>query len=63
VENICRSDGGIGVILNDQNKHFHYDAIYGIQILILLLGMFLDFMLGVTKRFLFPYSTLKSQQK
>lgn len=63
VENICRSDGGIGVVLNDQNKHFHYDAIYGVQILILMLGMFLDFCLGVLKNFLFPYAKLKLQKK
>ena len=63
VENICRSDGGIGVVLNDQNKHFHYDAIYGIQLLILMLGMFLDFCLGLVKDFFFPYAKLKPQKK
>jgi ABC-type nitrate/sulfonate/bicarbonate transport system permease component len=63
VENLCRADGGIGVVLTDQNKHFHLDAVYAIQIIILLVGIFLDWFLGFLRRTLFPYTTLTSQHK
>jgi ABC-type nitrate/sulfonate/bicarbonate transport system permease component len=63
VENLCRADGGIGVVLTDQNKHFHLDAVYAIQIIILLMGIFLDWFLGFLRRTFFPYTTLTSQHK
>ena len=62
VENICRSDGGIGVILTDQNKHFHLDAVYGIQIIVLCVGIFMDKLLGWMKGWIFPYASLKTQE-
>lgn len=63
VENICRSDGGIGIILTDQNKHFHLDAVYGILIVILCVGILTDKILGWLKYIIFPYSGLKLQNK
>lgn len=63
VENLCRSEGGIGVILNDQNKVFHLDAVYSIQIMILLLGMFFDWMLGFIRKTLCPYAYITLERK
>jgi NitT/TauT family transport system permease protein len=63
VENICRSDGGIGIILTDQNKHFHLDAVYGILIIGLCIGILMDKILGFMKRIFFPYSFLKLNDK
>ena len=63
VENLCRADGGIGVVLTDQNKHFHLDAVYAIQIIILIVGIFLDWFLGFLRRTLFPYTTLTTGHK
>lgn len=63
VENLCRAEGGIGVVLFDQNKHFHLDAVYAIQIIILLVGIFLDWFLSFLKRILFPYSVLTLERK
>ncbi len=58
VEGISRSEGGIGALLLNQNKHFRLEAVLAIQISILILGLFQDYVLGVAKKFLFPYADL-----
>jgi ABC-type nitrate/sulfonate/bicarbonate transport system permease component len=58
VENLCRAEGGIGVILTEENKHFHMDSVYAIQIVVLLVGIGLDWMLGFIRRVFCPYSVL-----
>lgn len=55
IENIAKADGGIGVILSDSNKYFKYEQVYAIQILILLTGISLDFILRKVKDWLIPY--------
>ncbi len=63
VENLCRADGGIGVILTDQNKHFHMDQVFAIQIVILLIGISFDYLLKKSREWLFPYSVIKLERK
>jgi NitT/TauT family transport system permease protein len=63
VEGISRSEGGIGALLLNQNKHFRLEAVFAIQIAILLLGLFQDYALGVAKRFLFPYADLQLEKR
>lgn len=63
VENICRADGGIGIILTDQNKHFHLDAVYAIQIIVLMMGIFCDWILGVIRKIFCPYAYLTLDKK
>lgn len=63
VESLCRSDGGIGVILSDQNKHFNFDSVYAIQIIILIVGILMDFILKKLKEWIFPYTTLINKRK
>ncbi len=58
VEGISRSEGGIGTMLLNQNKHFHLDAVFAIQGLILLVGVSLDYLFGLLKTFICPYSSL-----
>lgn len=58
VENLCKSDGGIGVIISDQNKYFKFDYVWAIQFLILLSGIGLDYTLRKVREFLLPYSVL-----
>lgn len=62
VENICKSSGGIGVVLSESSKYFHLEEVYAIQILILLTGIILDFVLNYLKGFFFPYTLLKSSK-
>jgi NitT/TauT family transport system permease protein len=58
VESISRSEGGVGAMLLNQNKHFHLAEVFAIQILILVLGMSQDYGIGVVKRIICPYSAL-----
>src|SRR5437762_10860994 len=50
VEGISRSEGGIGALLLNQNKHFRLEAVFAIQLSILVIGLFQDYMLGVAKK-------------
>lgn len=63
VEGISRSEGGVGALLLNQNKHFRLEAVFAIQIAILLIGLFQDYALGLTKRFLFPYAELQLERR
>lgn len=58
VEGIVRSEGGVGVLLLNQNKHFRIDAVFAIQLAILLVGIALDYGIGFLKRLFCPYATL-----
>ena len=46
VEGISRSEGGVGAMLLNQNKHFHLAEVFAIQITILLVGMLQDYGIG-----------------
>ena len=59
VENIAKSAGGIGVILAESSKYFHLEEIYAVQLLILVTGITIDFLLTKINNWLFPYITLK----
>lgn len=63
VENLCKSDGGIGVIISDQNKYFKFDYVWAIQLLILGTGILLDWLLRKAKEYILPYSVLTTQRK
>ncbi len=63
VEGISRSEGGVGALLLNQNKHFRLEAVFAIQIAILLIGLFQDYALGLAKKFLFPYADLQLEKR
>lgn len=58
VEGISRSEGGVGALLLNQNKHFRLDAVFAIQISILLLGLGQDYAIGLLKKIFCPYASL-----
>lgn len=62
VENICKSSGGIGVVIAESAKYTRLHEVYAIQILILFTGVSLDFLLNKLKGFLFPYTILKQNK-
>ncbi len=62
-ETLCRAEGGIGIMLTDTDKHFHLDEVFAIQIVVLCVGIFFDFMLKKFRGWLFPYSLLKLERK
>jgi NitT/TauT family transport system permease protein len=63
IESMVRSEGGVGAMLTTANKHFYLNAVFAIQITILLLGLGQDYMLGVSKKLFCPYADLGSERK
>jgi len=63
VEGISRSEGGVGAMLLNQNKHFHLSAVFAIQISILVLGLGQDYVIGLLRRVFCPYATLTLERK
>jgi NitT/TauT family transport system permease protein len=58
VEGISRADGGIGALILNQNKHFRLAEVYAILLVILLLGLAMDYLMAVLTNALCPYSRL-----
>ncbi|RFS13892.1 ABC transporter permease [Emticicia sp. C21] len=58
VEGISRAEGGIGVLLLNNNKLLRLSDVFAIQLVILLMGIFLDYTIGKLREFFFPYSKL-----
>jgi NitT/TauT family transport system permease protein len=58
VEGLSRSEGGIGIMMLDQNKHFNLPAVFAIQGTIFLVGLFQDAMLAQIRRWACPYADL-----
>jgi NitT/TauT family transport system permease protein len=63
VEGISRSEGGIGAMLLNQNKHFRLAEVFAIQIMILLIGLLQDYGIGALQRLLFPYAGLVLEKR
>ena len=63
VEGISRAEGGVGAMLLNQNKHLHLDAVFAIQILILLVGIGMDYLIGVIKNIICPYASLSLERR
>lgn len=63
VEVVSRSEGGIGVMLANQNKYFALASVFAIQGTIFTLGIGMDWLLGVVRNLAFPYACLKTQTK
>jgi len=63
IESMVRSEGGIGAMLSTANKHFYLNAVFAIQITILLLGLFQDWGIGAAKNLFCPYASLASERK
>jgi NitT/TauT family transport system permease protein len=58
VEGISRSEGGVGAMLLNQNKHFHLSAVFAIQLTILILGLAQDYGIGLLRKVFCPYADL-----
>lgn len=63
VEGISRSEGGIGTMLLNQNKHLHLDAVFAIQFVILLVGIGMDYLIGFFKNLFCPYARLTLERE
>ena len=58
VEGISRAEGGIGVLLLNNNKLLRLADVFAIQLVILMMGIFLDYAIGKLREFFFPYANL-----
>lgn len=58
VEGLSRGEGGVGALLLNQNKHFNLDAVFAVQLCILVLGLGMDAVIGFLKNRACPYVAL-----
>lgn len=58
VEGIVRSEGGIGAMLLGENKQFLLPEVFAIQVVILIVGLFQDYIIGAVRRLVCPYADL-----
>ena len=57
VESILVAAGGLGVLIKNSDKFANHGRIVALQIIILFIGLALDWMLNATRKSLFRYST------
>jgi sulfonate transport system permease protein len=60
VEGLNMSEGGIGALLIKYNKYNDLTNVLALQVVIFLIGLFFDYLLGSLRRWLFPYTKLKT---
>ena len=58
VEGIVRSEGGIGALLLNENKHLQLDAVFALIGVVLLVGVVQDRLLAALRRAACPYAEL-----
>jgi NitT/TauT family transport system permease protein len=63
VEGISRAEGGLGAMILNQNKHFRLAEVYAILLVILGVGLVLDYAVGVLTRLVCPYSVLERARR
>jgi NitT/TauT family transport system permease protein len=63
VEGISRAEGGIGALIIDENRHFLLAEVYAILLVILVLGLAMDYGMGVLTNLLCPYANLGRQAR
>ncbi|MBV9865989.1 MAG: hypothetical protein JO316_11595 [Abitibacteriaceae bacterium] len=63
VEGIVRSEGGVGAMLLGESKHFLLADVFAIQIVILLVGLFQDYAIGVLRQLVCPYADLTLERR
>ena len=63
VEGLVRSEGGVGVLILNQNKHLNLANVYAIATAIILVGLTQDYALGVVKNILCPHAALTLERR
>lgn len=58
VEGLNMGEGGIGTMLIKYNKYNDLTNVLALQLVIFSLGLLFDFLLGITRKWLFPYTRL-----
>jgi NitT/TauT family transport system permease protein len=63
VEGISRAEGGLGALILNQSKHFRLAEVYAILLLILFVGLLLDYAFGAVARIVCPYVQLERMRR
>jgi NitT/TauT family transport system permease protein len=58
VEGIVRSEGGVGVLILDQNKHFNLANVYAAAVVIIAVGFLQDWLIGKIREYVAPEAAL-----
>lgn len=62
VEGISRGEGGVGKLLLDSNKHFAMADIFAIQLSIWVMGLLIDYSIGLANRTICSYAFLNLER-
>jgi NitT/TauT family transport system permease protein len=62
-EGLAMSGGGIGVLLNTSNKHFHMAEVMALQLTILAVGLAQDYAIAWLRGLLCPYAVSAPESK
>jgi ABC-type nitrate/sulfonate/bicarbonate transport system permease component len=63
VEGQSMSEGGLGTLLIKSNKYIDIAGVLAILVIILLIGIFFDYILGALRFWLFPYTKIQLRDK
>jgi NitT/TauT family transport system permease protein len=62
VEGIVRSEGGIGAMMLNENKHLQLDAVFALIAVVLIVGVAQDTALAWLRRTVCPYAELTTER-
>jgi hypothetical protein len=63
VEGVVRSEGGVGTMLLNENKHLRLDAVFALILVVLLVGVVQDYALAWLRRIVCPYADLAKERR
>jgi NitT/TauT family transport system permease protein len=63
VEGLVRFEGGLGTMMLAEDKHIRLDAVFAIQIVVLLIGVLQDWALLLLRKVLCPYASLTLERQ
>jgi ABC-type nitrate/sulfonate/bicarbonate transport system permease component len=58
VEGAIRSEGGVGVLILNQERYMNFDAVYGIALCVLLIGIGQDYLISYLRGSMCPHTNL-----
>jgi len=62
-EGLVRSDGGVGAMMLNENKHLQLDSVFAIQMSLFFVGILIDYLFGLLRSTLFPYADLSIKKR
>lgn len=63
VEGLVRSEGGVGALMLNENKHLQLDAVFALIFVVLMVGVVQDWALAWLRRAVCPYAVLATERQ